>query len=78
MIHLFNRREVFLALTIQDLTTVCEKLDAAGIEYVTRGDSVTNPGRGRGTPGVREDYRRRYRVYVRKKDSDRATHILSR
>lgn len=78
MINLLNRRE---CLTTYDLTVLHRakgQLDEVGICHRTRTNSIPDPGRGRGVPGIQAEAAYQYRLYVRRKDYYQSVHLLER
>lgn len=76
MLSIFNRREVLLTRDAKEQLRVCSLLDGASIEnYTVAGP----PGGGRsyhGLPGLHYDVLYEYRVFVRKRDYDRAMQAM--
>lgn len=59
-----------------DLNRITGCLVSAGIRYTTKTNSSTNLGRHHGIPNIKSDYAYEYRVYVHKKDYERAVHAI--
>ena len=79
MINIFNRREVCCTFDIKKQADVREKLSANGIDYIVRvynSDSANKFGRSRraryGSFGTDTDYVYQYRIYVHKRDYNKA------
>ena len=76
--NFLNRRGIFLTRRSDELSKVTSSLMEDSIEYTTRTNSITNPGRYHGIPGIRSEYAYEYRVYVHKKDFERAKHVIGK
>jgi len=76
MITMFNRREIMVTRKSNVLNTICNKLINNNILYTTRTNSMTNPGRSHGIPNIRADFAYEYRIYVHRKDYERAKSII--
>lgn len=76
--NIFNRREIFYARNMDDLYKACGKLSSGGVKYATKTNSILNSGRYHGTPNIQADYSYQYRVYVHKRDFERAKFLLSK
>ncbi len=75
-INLFTRREVISTYDSAFLNRATGALSAAGIDYSIRTNSLMNPDRQRGAPGIRQEYSYQYRLYVHKSDYDRAVYAI--
>ena len=75
-INLFTRREVITTYDPQLLYKVTGALTASGIDYSIKTNNLTNPGRQHGVPGIRQEFSYQYRVFVHKKEYDRAVFAL--
>ena len=51
-------------------------MEESGIEFTTRVNSITNPGRSHGFPNLKADNAYEYRVYVHRKNFSRAACAL--
>lgn len=78
MIWLFNRREVLLTRSAEVWSSACGALASGGVPYATRTrtGSLMEPNRYRGVTFVRQDVTCEYRIYVHRKDLDRATYLI--
>ena len=75
MIHLFNRKELLLTLSMEQQARVRDALAANGIDYQVRVRS--NGTRSRTVlPGMRLDAMYRYYIYVKKEDYEKARHLV--
>ena len=81
MITLFNRRELYMTYDMNDRVRVCDLLCANGIDYRLKTTNTTAPAMGRrrggSTFGVNMDYAYEYKIYVHKKDYEKAFHLIS-
>lgn len=69
MITVFNRKEVLLTRDLNVLNKCKDELNAKGIDYKVVTNSIGNPGRYHGVPGIKAEHAYEYRVYVNKKDA---------
>lgn len=76
--NIFNRRELYITRRLPDLNRVLECLSTNSIQYMTKTNTITNPGRSHGVPFIGADYTYEYRVYVHKNDYDKAKQAVSR
>jgi hypothetical protein len=76
--NILNRKELFLTRDPVELNRAIGHLTTNGIAYKTTTNSVTNPGRSHGVPGIRADYAYQYRIYVHKKDYERAKRAIGK
>lgn len=84
MIHIFNRRELATALSLEQRDAIATNLSQAGIDYrVKTKDTMSAPAfsmasrRIDSTLFVDERARWRYIFYVKKEDLDYARHCMS-
>ena len=82
MLTLFNRRELYMTYDMNERVRVCDILSANNIDYrlkTTNTTASTMGGRrGGNTFGINMDYAYEYKIYVHKKDYDRAIHLIQR
>lgn len=82
MLHLFNRKELYITYSMNDRIRVCDILSANGIDYQLKSTNTTSPGmnhrRGGSTLGLNMDYAYEYKIYVHKDDYDRALYLIGR
>ncbi len=82
MITIFNRKELLITLDMKKQSEIREILSANNIEYVvktTNLQSATVVGSQRaytGNFGINQDYSYEYKIYVRKKDFDKAVCLI--
>lgn len=82
MITIFNRKELSITLDMKRQSEIREILSANNIEYVvktTNLQSATVVGSQRaytGNYGINQDYSYEYKIYVRKKDFDKAVCLI--
>ena len=82
MITIFNRKELLITLDMKKQSEIREILSANNIEYVvktTNLQSATVVGSQRaytGNYGINQDYSYEYKIYVRKKDFDKAVCLI--
>lgn len=76
MINIFNRREVLISRSLEELNRVCDRLALENIKYIVKTNNLTNPGRQHGIPNIRSDSAYEYRVYVHAKDYDRGVYAV--
>ena len=69
-------REVYTTWDMQELARVRDRLADAGIRCWVRGESVLNAGRYHGVPMIRTEAAYPCRIYVRRKDAEKARHLL--
>ena len=78
MITIFNRRELYITYSMENLAAIRQALEASGIDYYYRFRDLSALQRldqtigkfGRGTSTIE------YKVYVKRKDYDRAKHTV--
>ena len=80
MICLFNRKELLITQSLEKRNNVCALLTQEQIPYTTRTrtGSLTQPDRYRGVPFISPDTTYEYRIYVHRKDYERAAFCLRR
>lgn len=88
MIHIFNRKELLITWSMQDLAQIRDILVSNHIEYrirtVNTGRSASSWGRTSssrartGTAGLRTDVMYQYYVYVKKADYENAKYLIGR
>lgn len=78
MIWLFNRKEVLLTRSAEVWSNACGALVSGGVPYITRTRTggLIDSNRYRGVAFVRQDAACEYRIYVHRKDLDRAVYLL--
>lgn len=74
--NILNRREILLTRRNDDLNWVTSCLITNDIKYITKTNSITNPGRHHGIPSIKMDYAYEYRVYIHKNDFERAKRAI--
>jgi hypothetical protein len=82
---LFNKEDVYIGYSIEELSKVRDTLENEGIKYsykvVNRSGQWSRRGTRRGTfgsYGINMDYEKQYTVYVHRKDFERAKHLVNR
>lgn len=78
MIHLFNRREILFTYDLDLLYRVKDTLHQNGIRYIVRSNSFNQLGRSHGIPAINHNFNFEYKVYVHRKDFEKAKYILGR
>lgn len=76
MITIFNRQEVFTTMDLTRQVDIRNILAANGIKYIVK---VTNLQRNRGRTGsfgIKQNYAYIYKIYVHKKDHDKALCLI--
>ena len=68
MITVFNRKEILITRDLTMLKKCTDDLEAKGIDYKVVTNSLGNPERYRGIPGIKTENAYEYKVYVNKKD----------
>ena len=81
MIAPFNREELLITYDLNRLNQARTALAGAGVDYTYRFKDLSSPSFGdargrRGTLGMNQEARVEYRVYVRKKDLERAREVM--
>lgn len=82
MITIFNRKELLITMDTGRRSAVCDVLSANGINYTIKvinlqGASVFENKRGRyGSFGINQNYSYEYKIYVHKKDYERACYLI--
>ena len=82
MITIFNRKELFLTMDFNKQADIREILAAGNIPCVTKTTNIMNAQafgshRGhQGSLGINQDYAYEYRIYVHKKDYDKAVNLI--
>ena len=81
MIHLLNRRELFLTPSMEEVIRIRSILEANRIEYTVKtktmlASSSVRHGRSGNIPGVNQSATAMYSVYVRREDLEYAEHLL--
>lgn len=83
MIHMFNRRELVLTLSMERQADIRAILSANGIDYQVKTTNLQNaPMAGserarRGSSGIQSEHSYEYKIYVHKKDYDTAKQLLA-
>ena len=83
MITIFNRKELRITFSMKEQAEIRNALKAEKIEYVTKVINRNSPSpfsseRGRtGTLGQNIEKAYEYVIYVRKKDYERAEHVIN-
>ena len=80
MLNIFNRKELLITHDIERYYQTMEILNSGEIEFSEKVRSATgiwgSPNR-EGTLGTNDKYMYEYRIYVRKKDYERAYHMIN-
>ena len=78
----WNRKEVYLGLSMKEFNKVCDILAANKIQYDSRAvnhNANWSGTRGRmGSAGVTLAYENQYYVYVKKQDYENAKYLLTK
>ncbi len=77
MITIFNRRELFVTVSLEKQMEIRQRLSDAGIDYVLKTKNLEAGGQF-GHLGIHPSVNLEYRFYVRKEDEDRARHVIGR
>ena len=82
---LFNKENVYIGYSLEELSKVREVLENEGIKYsyksVNRSEQWSGLGTRRGkfgSYGINMDYEKQYTVYVHRKDFEKAKHQVNR
>jgi predicted transcriptional regulator YdeE len=82
---LFNKENVYIGYSIEELSKVRGPLEKEGIKhsYKVVNHSGQWPGRGTrrgkfGSYGIDMDYEKQYAVYVHRKDFEKVKHLVDR
>ena len=79
MLNIFNRKELLITHDIERYYQTMDILDSGEIEFSAKVRSATgtwgSPNR-EGTFGTNDNNLYEYRIYVRKKDYERASHMI--
>lgn len=84
MITIFNRKELFVTFSMHALSQVRDALDAEGIAHHIRTLNLTSPTAyndmraGLGSFGSDMDSSYEYKVYVHKRDHEKARAVIGR
>ena len=77
LITIWNRKEVCITRDLNRMNAVRDILSEHGIDYITRTNSTSDPGRHHAVPNVNVDYAYEYRIYVHKNDYEAAKNWLA-
>ena len=75
MINIFNRRALFVTVSLEKQMEIRQQLSEAGIDYVLRTKSLTG-GSHSGQFGIHSSVDLEYRFYVHKEDEEQARHVI--
>lgn len=78
MITVFNRAELFLTYSMREQSNIRALLKAGDMEYVVEAKSLGEDARRNMGSSQNLECAIEYRIFVRKKDLDRAKEALSR
>ncbi len=70
------RKEVYLTRDINEYNRAKDVLADKGIEYTSKSNPMTNPGRFHGTPFINASAAYEYHLFVAAKDKERAEQAL--
>jgi len=82
LITVFNRRELFITYSMEALSRVRDALDAGGIPHYVRTRNLTSPTAytdaraGAGSFGSDMNASYEYKIYVHRKDCERACAVI--
>ena len=82
MITIFNRKELIITMEMKRQSEVRDILSQNGIDYTVKttnlqATAVVGSQRGRtGNFGINQDYSYEYKIYVHKKDFERAVSLI--
>lgn len=83
MITIFNRKELRITHSMKEQSEIRNTLKAAQIEHITKAINRNSPSPfrgergGMGTLGQKIEKAYEYIIYVRKKDYERAEHVIN-
>ena len=83
MIYIFNRRELVLTLSMDRQAEIRAILSANGIDYQVKTTNLQNaPLAGsqrarRGSFGIQSEHSYEYKIYVHKKDYEKAKYLMN-
>lgn len=76
---LFNKEEVYIGYSIEDLSRIINILKENNIKYNHREiNHSRNRGRGLGNYGINKSYEIQYTVFVNKKDKEEAVYLINK
>lgn len=78
MIALWNRREIAVTQQMQTMEQIRSRLQAGGVDCCVKTNSTLAAGRQHGAPNIRADSAYTYRIYVHRRDEERARALLRR
>ena len=70
------RKEVYLTRDMDEYNRAKDVLADQGIEYTSKSNPMTNPGRYHGTPFIEASAAYEYHLFVARKDEKRAERAL--
>lgn len=76
MITIFNRKEIYLTYKTADLNRVQDALDSQNMEYIVRSGNNVGRMQARGVPLPNPELVYEYKVYVHRRDEEKAKYIL--
>ena len=79
MITVFNRKELIITMEMNRQAKVRDILSQNGVDYTVKTTNLHSAGnmRGRtGSFGINPDYAYEYKIYVQKKDFERAAYLI--
>lgn len=74
---MFFKKELFITRDMRYYAEATDKLSANGIKYYFRLNSPFHTGRYHGAPLIKSEVVYEYKVYVKRKDLDRAKEVLN-
>lgn len=76
MVNILNRRELILTQSMKRQSEIRAILSANGIDYQLKTLSPPNQRGHRGSLGINSDCSYEYRIYVHKKDYEKAKYLI--
>ena len=70
------KKEVYLTRDMNEYNRAKDVLVNKGIEYISKSNPMTNPGRSHGTPFIDASAAYEYHLFVAAKDKERAEQAL--
>ena len=70
------RKEVYLTRDMDEYNRAKDVLADQGIEYTSKSNPMTNPGRYHGTPFINASAAYEYHLFVARKDEEKAKQVL--
>lgn len=66
------KKEILITRDMVKCNRVKSELAKNGIDYITKTNSMTNPGRNHAAPFIKAECAYEYRIFVKRKDYEKA------